>query len=137
MSRLVSSWQDKVRVLGVSNPSPLKTCPRWPPHAAQVISVLVVKKLLSSYLLIAPGIAILCISTYDLNLDKYNSLTIIESGPPAPRFELCGTLIQRSPTSRTGIHTISIKLIVLARTRPLCSLIIQHIYRVASNRTWG
>lgn len=44
--------------LGVSNPSPLKTCPRCPPQAAQVISVRVMNSDLSSCLFTAPGIAI-------------------------------------------------------------------------------
>jgi len=44
--------------LGVGNPSPWKTCPRWPPQAVHVISMRRIPKLLSSCLLTAPGIAI-------------------------------------------------------------------------------
>ena len=50
-----------MNLLGVSNPSPLKTWPRWPPQAAHVISVRVMNILLSSCRLIAPGIADICI----------------------------------------------------------------------------
>lgn len=34
---LLTQWRSSV---GVLNPSPLNTWPKWPPHAAQVISVL-------------------------------------------------------------------------------------------------
>lgn len=33
---LLTQWRSSV---GVLKPSPLNTCPRWPPHAVQVISV--------------------------------------------------------------------------------------------------
>ncbi len=44
-------------LLGVLNPSPLKTCPKCPPHAVHVISVLVVLNELSTWRLTAPGTA--------------------------------------------------------------------------------
>ena len=44
-------------LLGVGNFSPLNTWPRWPPQAAQVISVRVVNIDLSSCRLTAPGMA--------------------------------------------------------------------------------
>jgi len=43
--------------VGVLNPSPLKTWPRCPPHAVQVISILVIPMALSSCLETAPGMA--------------------------------------------------------------------------------
>ena len=44
-------------LLGVGKFSPLNTWPRWPPQAAQVISVRVLPRDLSSCRLTAPGIA--------------------------------------------------------------------------------
>lgn len=43
--------------VGVSKPSPLNTCPRCPPQAVQVISVLSIPMDVSSCLVTAPGIA--------------------------------------------------------------------------------
>ena len=42
---------------GVSNFSPLKICPKWPPQFAHIISVRIISIDSSSFSLIAPGIA--------------------------------------------------------------------------------
>lgn len=41
--------------VGVGWPSPLKTCPRWPPQLEQTISVRAMPKVLSSWRVTAPG----------------------------------------------------------------------------------
>ena len=48
-----------MHLLGVGKPSPWNTCPRWPPQAAQVISVRVMNDELSTCLLMAPGMAVI------------------------------------------------------------------------------
>ena len=51
-----SAWGTK-DVLGVEKPSPLNTWPKCPPHAAQVISIRLIPRVLSSCRFTAPGIA--------------------------------------------------------------------------------
>ena len=55
-------------------------------------------------------------------------LTIEESGPSAPRVELCNTLIKRAATSRAIIYPLCIKLVVLARTGHFGSLVLSEVY---------
>ena len=71
-------------VLGVENPSPLNTWPRWPPQAVQVISMRVMNMDLSSCRLTAPGIAISRSVSLEVDGDKINRLPSKKAGQPQP-----------------------------------------------------
>jgi len=133
--------------LGVSNPSPLKTCPRWPPHAVQVISVRVIPYDSSSCLVTAPGIAVRYASLNDRKQARMKERTIEERRPStstlhwSERFrnqlidievrefkmdgyiKLGGTLIQRCPTSSAWIDTVLLMFVVLPTPCRFCTLL--------------
>ena len=57
IEQAIGSVWGMMDVLGVEKPSPLNTWPKCPPHAAQVISMRVIPRVLSSCRFTAPGIA--------------------------------------------------------------------------------
>lgn len=73
-------------LLGVSNPSPLKTCPRCPPQAVQTISVRSLPKDRSSCRETAPGKANGIWSEYFLPETHKTCLPSKNAGQPHPLF---------------------------------------------------
>ena len=112
-------------VLGVGKPSPLKTWPRCPPQAVQVISVRSMPQDLSVWRLTAPGMA----AERDISrlchhrLETTRSHTIVERRPTTAALELGLALVQRSVASSARVHALLIVLVELASAGSLCAFL--------------
>jgi hypothetical protein len=113
-------------ILGVLNPSPLNTWPRWPPQAVQVISMRVTNIDLSSWRLTAPGIAT-SLSEYGVERRKDAPVTVEESRPATAARELGGALVERGSTPSAGINPLFLVVFVFSSARAFRALLAQNL----------
>ena len=125
-------FQPEVRVqttdlLGLGKPSPLNTCPKCPPQAAQVISVLVMNIDLSSCLLTAPGIAIsepsVSIQARFMNERRH---TIEECWPATSAIEFSLADIEWGVACCASVYSLFVVLVKLARAGSFGTLLSKH-----------
>jgi len=88
-----SSGPQQDCLLGVEYPSPLKTWPKWPPQAVQVISILVIPKVRSSCLVTAPGNAS---KNAGHPHPELNLVVLLYSGVPQPAHSYTPSLLNLS-----------------------------------------
>lgn len=135
---LLTQWRSSV---GVLNPSPLKTWPKWPPQAAHVISVLLPsgsgwnkiikfqnswwKNTFTAGNILQQELQLQHVYHYIAPEKTYKAIygsrkTFVESWPPTSGIEFGNGLIKCRSTASAAVNPISIQLVVLpSSSRPV------------------